>query len=279
MHSERIVSLSLAAIILLLVLINAFSKDEMITEAAIERLVEEEYRFPSSVDEIEPIDSIVRPILYSDVDFLDDLPTQEVKRTFINIMVPAILIAKKELDFTKEQVEKLVNKGVLDDLDSAFLLPLMTDYRAESIDELVRRMHTHPTSIVLGQAAIESGWGRSRFFKEANNVFGVWSMNPNEDRIPAQIRRTDRQVYLKSYPDISASIKDYFLTIGKVNAYKSFRQARLRSSDYKLLIPYLDKYSERGEDYVADLARMIRVNGFEQYDAYQLDPDFVSSVK
>lgn len=279
MQSERIVSLSLAAIVLVLVIINSLTTDELIAEVSIERLVQEEYRFPTSAADIEPIDSIVKPILYADINFLDELPAEEVKTSFVNIMVPAILIAKKEIGFLKQQVESLAKKDVLSDLDSAFLVPLMTDYRANSIEQLITRMHTHPTSIVLGQAAIESGWGRSRFFKEANNVFGVWSMNPNEDRIPAKIQRTDRQVYLKSYPDISASIKDYFLTIGKVNAYKSFRQARLRSKDYKALIPYLDKYSERGEDYVDDLARMIRFNDFERYDSYQLDPNFVSSAQ
>jgi Bax protein len=101
-------------------------------------------------------------------------------------------------------------------------------------------------------------------------------MNPNEPRIPAKVRREDRQVFLKRYPDISASIRDYFQTVGKVNAYREFRQARLRSTDYRELIPFLKYYSERGMKYVDDLERMIRLNDFEQYDQYQLDPFYLN---
>ena len=278
MHSEKIVALSLILTVLILAIINSLTKEELIVSPAIiERLIEEEYRSPNSIADIEPIDTVVQPILYSDIDFIEGLPTAQVKETFINIMVPAILIAKKEVDFVRQQVDNLKEKVVLDDIDSLFLNPLMTSYRAKSIEELSKRMRTHATSIVLGQAAIESGWGRSRIFKEANNVFGVWSMNASEDRIPAKIQRSDRQVFLRRYPVISASIKDYFLTVGKVNAYKAFRTARLKSSNYRDLIPYLDKYSERGMDYVDDLDRMIRLNEFEKYDAYILDPDFVQN--
>ena len=61
------------------------------------------------------------------------------------------------------------------------------------------RLKTHPTSIVLAQAAIESGWGSSRFYKEANNVFGVWSYSENEPRIKAMEDREGKSVYVKKY--------------------------------------------------------------------------------
>jgi len=276
MRSERIVATTLMLIVLILTMINYLSLDDIIANpAAIERLLKEEYRVPTSIADIEPVDSIVKPILYTSVDFIDQLATPQVKETFINIMIPAILIAKKEIDFQREQVTLLKEKSILSDLDSAFLSPLLDAYRANDINQLIKRMRTHPTSIVLGQAAIESGWGRSRFFKEANNVFGVWSMDPKDDRIPAQIQRSDRQVFLKKYPDVSASIKDYFLTVGKVNAYRGFRNVRAKTNDIQQLIPQLDKYSERGMDYVADLKQMIRTNQFERYDTYRLDPDYV----
>ena len=133
-----------------------------------------------------------------------DLATIACDVLWINISCTSI--AKKEIDFQREQVILLKKKTVLDELDSAFLRPLKVAYRAETLDQLIKRMKTHPTSIVLGQAAIESGWGRSRFFKEANNVFGVWSMNPKDDRIPTKIRRGDDQVFLKKYPEISVSL-------------------------------------------------------------------------
>lgn len=276
MPSERAVALSIVASVIILMLINHFSSDELLAEAmTVNDLVTKEYRKPISIEEIDNIDSLVKPILYADVKFIEELTIPDAKQTFINIMVPAILIAKYEIDFQRNQVLAISQKALLDDLDSAFLAPLLLDYRTKEIEELLDRMITHPTSIVLGQAAIESGWGKSRFFKEANNVFGVWSMNPNDDRIAAKFSRDDRQVFLKRYPTISASVQDYFLTIGKVNAYRAFRKARTESEDYKALIPKLTSYSERGLDYVSDLERMIRLNGFAQYDHYRLDPAFV----
>lgn len=278
MHTERIVASTLFLSVILLALINHLTTEELIADPEIiEKLVYEERRQPKSIDDVEPIDSLVKPILYADVKFIEKLSIPDAKATFINIMVPAILIAKKEIDFQRQQVELMKDKSSLNALDSAFINPLMSKYATQSIDELIKRMQTHPTSIVLGQAAIESGWGRSRFFKEANNIFGVWSMNSSDARIPAKFKRNGRQVYLKRYATISASIKDYFLTLGKVNAYRKFRTARMNQKDYRALIIHLDRYSERGIDYVKDLERMIRLNGFERYDHYQLDPNFVLS--
>jgi len=277
MRSERIVATSILCLVLVLALINSFSTNEQLGDTiSVNELVTKEYRTPTSMADIDSLQTMVKPILYADVTFIEELSIPEAKQTFINIMVPAILVAKYEINFQREQVLRIQAKNGVDELDSTFLAPLYSTYRTNNISELLDRMKTHPTSIVLGQAAIESGWGRSRFFKEANNIFGVWSMNSYEDRIPAKFQRNGKQVFLRRYPNISASIKDYFLTIGKVNAYKAFRAARNQSNDYHVLIEKLDHYSERGMDYVADLERMIRLNGFEQYDSYQLDPAFIN---
>ena len=44
-------------------------------------------------------------------------------------------------------------------------------------DELLRRVAPIPVSIALAQAAIESGWGQSRFALEGNALFGQWVWN------------------------------------------------------------------------------------------------------
>ena len=60
-------------------------------------------------------------------------------------------------------------------------------------------MKTHPYKYRLAQAAIESGWGTSRFYKEANNVFGIWSYSENELRIKAMEDREGKSVYVRKY--------------------------------------------------------------------------------
>ena len=52
-----------------------------------------EYREVLSPEEIQLIDSVVvRPILYSNVTFLDSLDSDEAKQRFIAVMLPAILV-------------------------------------------------------------------------------------------------------------------------------------------------------------------------------------------
>ena len=45
----------------------------------------------------------------------------------------------------------------------------------EIIDKLLLRVEIIPNSIVLAQAAIESGWGSSRFAQEYNALFGEYT--------------------------------------------------------------------------------------------------------
>ncbi len=237
-----------------------------------------EYIAVKSSDDVIPIDSIyVRPVLYSDVNFLDSLTTDEAKTKFIEVMLPAVLVAKKILEQDLERLEDISKSKKVKPKDSAFLTSLFEQYKTDDIALLKRRLITHPTSIVLAQAAVESGWGKSRFFKEANNVFGVWSFDDNEPRLAAGVKREDYQVYLRKYEHIEESVMDYFKTIARNSAYTGFRRKRAETSDVKELVPLLDKYSEMREEYVDKLLVMIRYNEFEKYDSYQLDPAFIIS--
>ncbi|HKJ91279.1 MAG TPA: glucosaminidase domain-containing protein, partial [Oceanipulchritudo sp.] len=46
------------------------------------------------------------------------------------------------------------------------------------LDDLRRRVDVIPPSLALAQAALESGWGTSRFAREGNNLFGIWCYTP-----------------------------------------------------------------------------------------------------
>lgn len=226
----------------------------------------------NGVEDIEPIGSgIVQPVLYSGADFLADLSGQEAKDAFIEIMLPSILVAKHNLEIQRARYQALLTKVNWTEQDSVFVEQLKEDYKTSDPEIMLRRLNTHPNSIVLVQAAVESGWGKSRFFREANNVFGIWSFNPNEDRISAAIARPDLQVYLRKYDNIAQSVEDYFKTVGRVGAYQEFRIKRAELNDYNELLPYLSKYSERGMEYVEQLRGMIASNALDVYDTYELD--------
>jgi Bax protein len=237
------------------------------------------YKYLNSVDDIVPItDSLVKPIVYKNVVSLDHLPVDEKKEKFISLLLPAILVTKFKIDNDRKKVKRIHQKFSEGNLvaleDSLFLARQLLEFNADDVYSLDKKMRTHPVSIVLAQAALECGWGTSRFFINANNIFGVESYNIEEDRVKSYIIRNGNYVYLRKYDHISSSIEDYFKTISRVKAYKKFREKRMESEEPKDLLPFLIKYSELGEDYINMLRGMIKANDLEKYDRYSLDPSY-----
>lgn len=276
MSDERKVVLSIIGIALVILVLQYRPKSVDDDNKASQLLLKTEFVSVQSVDDITHIDTtLVKPILYDHVYFLDALPYQDAKEEFINVMLPAILIVKWQLSQDLKRLEKIIEKGVQDQGDSMLVANWAEEFKTDDLATLKRRLLTHPNSIVLAQAAVESGWGKSRFFMEANNVFGVWSYDSDEPRIPASISREEYQVYLRKYDNIAESVMDYFKTIARAPAYTNFRRKRAETQNIRELLPYLDRYSERGDEYVAQLLSMIRYNDFQQYDNYQIDPAYV----
>ncbi len=213
-------------------------------------------------------DSLVRPIQYHNIPDFSGLPVAESKETFIAITLPAILIARYHISQTRDSIITLSNKEHWSASDSSLFVREIERFKAQDINDLLERMITHPNSITLAQAAVESGWGSSRFFREANNLFGIWAYKKDEPRIAAG----GNDVYLRKYDDVSGSIEDYFVTLGRAKPYKEFRKARRKTDDINTLLPYLRRYSQRGAAYVHQLKTIIRQNNLTEYDHYQLSP-------
>tara|TARA_Y100001972_G_scaffold129066_1_gene193897 strand:+ start:2933 stop:3757 length:825 start_codon:yes stop_codon:yes gene_type:complete len=229
----------------------------------------------SSLEDIVPItDSLVKPFLYHNVGGFDTLTVQENKEKFIAVVLPAILIVKHRVRQDLRKVKDLVLTDNWSKKDSLFYQAQLDRFNADSPFDLIIRMHTHPTSIALAQAVVESGWGTSRFFSEANNLFGIWSYNPDRPRIAA--KSNTGNVHLRKYEDISGSIVDYFETIARARAYRNFRIASYETGDINKLLPHLSSYSERGTEYVDQLRTIIDQNNFQQYDHFVLDLQYSS---
>ena len=224
----------------------------------------------NSPSDIRSVSNPVNPYVYTKAIDLSVLDVQNKKQAFINIMLPSILLAKHQLEQDRNKVLALENKREpLSDEEERYLVNLKKDYKCHTSKELLLRLSTHPTSIVLAQAAIESGWGTSRFYKEANNVFGVWSYSENEPRIKAMEDREGKSVYVRKYDVLPESIISYFKTIAR-GPYSEFRAAREKISEVSILISYLKVYSELREEYVKRLGQLIQFNKFEKYDSYRL---------
>jgi Bax protein len=220
-------------------------------------------------------DSLVKPYLYTHVDGFDELPFHEAKPRFIAAVLPAILVAKHERETDQKKYKKLSEKKNWTKSDSILFSYLMKRYQVRSTDEPLIRMQTLPNSIVLAQAAVETGWGKSRFFTKAKNVFGIWSFSEKDSRIEANAKRGDKKVFLRSYPDMSGSIRDYFDVLSRSNAFRGLRIIRETTDNPFHLIPYLKNYSERKSKYTRLLKKIIEQNDLTRYDHYQIDPEFL----
>ncbi|MCF8303781.1 MAG: glucosaminidase domain-containing protein [Bacteroidales bacterium] len=239
-----------------------------------------DYRAIDSIKEIVPIqDTLVPPIVYTNTISLQGLPIEQKKQKFIDMMLPAVLVTQYRIEKNRNRIieihQKMLNKESIPRADSVFVYERLKMYNAETINDLIERLKPHPTSIVLAQGALESGWGTSRFFLKANNIFGIWSFNPNDKRIRASHSRGTRAIYLKKYDNISQGIFDYYKTLARVSVYKEFRKKRLDNNDPLELIPYLYGYSELGEVYISRLRKVIKYNNLTKYDAYRIDPVFI----
>ncbi len=228
----------------------------------------------TSVDSIVVVqDSVVMPVLYQMAPNLSDMDYKERMQKFIDMMLPSVLMAREKIIQQRYKVlEKnaLVRSGKASAQDSLYLEEMKKMFKTKRVSDVIQRLHPHPVSIVLAQAAIESGWGTSRFFREANNIFGIWSYNSNEKRIKAGGSRGQTNVYLRKYDSLFESIYDYYLTIAKVSAYKEFREARLHTDNPYRLIWHLSRYSEKRYEYVRSLRNVIEFNDLHSYDDYTL---------
>ncbi len=187
------------------------------------------------------------------------------KQRFLEQMVPVVTQVYADLSKRYHKVEALLEEGVKDGL----VAELKREYKASSDIELLQALKPHPPSVALAQAAMESAWGTSRFFTEANNVFGVWSFNANEPRIAAGEQRGNKTIWVRKYECLEDSVRDYYRLLGRSNAFKKFRKLRMHSSDPYVLVEKLHRYSERKHAYGEELSALIRYNQFTRFDADQ----------
>jgi len=142
---------------------------------------------------------------------------------------------------------------------------------AELIKELLIRVDTVPPSLALAQAAVESGWGTSRFAVQANNLFGQWCYEKGCGLVPSQ-RNSGANHEVAKFKNVSDAVYSYTRNINTHRAYKDLRMSRaaLRADDETvtghILAEGLLRYSERGEDYVHELQAVIRINKLAPYD-------------
>ncbi len=206
---------------------------------------------------------------------------RERKSLFIRIMLPLILRVNDDIRADRERLlvlKRQMDAGTkLPGRDVRWIQDLAREYRVKDgdIDELLRRVDVIPPSLALAQAAIESGWGTSRFAQQANALFGQWTYG-TDGLVPA--RRDDGQTHrIKAFPRLIEAVSDYAINLNTHQAYDAFREARARLAQRARWLNGLDlaetlsAYSQRGEEYVNDLRAIIRINRLTDFDKISLE--------
>ncbi|WP_290649492.1 glucosaminidase domain-containing protein [Aquisalimonas sp.] len=217
---------------------------------------------------------------------LGELSVDERKSVFFRTLLPLIVAENQIMLKTRERLGEIFAGGEIEpnSREDRLLQTVAARFRVAGDsnstafrEELLRRVDAVPADMALAQAANESGWGQSRFTREANNLFGVWTWHEDRGLVPER-RVAGATHFVRVFPDLRASVRNYLYTINVGDAYAGLRESREqgRAEGVGLsgarLAAGLHRYSERGEAYVEEIRSMIRVNDLEGLDGLQLTP-------
>ena len=113
-----------------------------------------------------------------------------------------------------------------------------------------------PYEMIIGQAVLESGWGKSRFAMQANNLFGIRTWKESSPHLlPMGVEKWPGWG-VKVFASKCDSVKYYVDLLNNHSAYEKFRTLREKTKDSMQLIKTLDKFSTT-TDYDERVIRMI----------------------
>ena len=223
-------------------------------------------------------DKLVRPdyVISLPVE-LESLTVAERKARFVEILLPLILRENQRLEARATALELAIAKNDQDELKR-----LQTLYRLSKFDgdeealkaELRLRIAPIPPSLALAQAAVESGWGLSRFAKEGNALFGQWAWSADAGIKPKEA--SNNRAVIRSFSTLYESVVAYMHNLNTHYAYAPLRDRRAQlitqGEDVTgfILAEHLAPYAETGEKYIFTLKSMIRQNRFDHYEDHQL---------
>ncbi len=215
------------------------------------------------------------------------LHSPERQKQFIDYMLPFVQAAQADILKKRQTLltiqSTLVSNNALSKSQKEQLEKLSHLYKVTynphdpeaSVQKLLSRINILPISMILAQAALESGWGTSRFAQKGNNYFGQHCYTRDCGIVPAQ-RAPGSSMEVAKFASTLDGVKSYLHMLNTGNAYRQLRQARSamlhdgKSFDGLEMIQYLDRYSALPSgEYEKRLAATIKSNNLTQYDQVQ----------
>jgi len=192
------------------------------------------------------------------------------KHRFLKWLQPIAQRENLRIIQQRKQLLKLQGRS-LNHRDNLFLSKLADSYGLQRnhynerhfIALLLLRVDEVPTDLILAQAAIESAWGKSRFAREGNNLFGEWCYHQGCGMVPRR-RSAGASHEVRFFRSPTLSVRAYLHNINTGKTYKLLRQLRHKErqlhqplSGYELALG-LRSYSERGMEYVRLIRHIIK---------------------
>ena len=206
------------------------------------------------------------------------------KKDFVKTLLPLISYQNQNILLERSKLEELraslIDHNTLTNTDLRFLNKISQKYRIKTADkhkydlvnELLNRVDIIPNSIVLAQAANESGWGSSRFAREFNALFGEYTYDYSDGVVPL-LREEGEKHLVKTFASVDKSVQSYFNNLNSHYAYEDFRKVRemMREknnfSNIKLLVEELDSYAA-DINYISTINAIIDTNKLDQFDQF-----------
>jgi Bax protein len=214
----------------------------------------------------------------------------ERKHLFVKFMLPLVTRVNDEVLAKRGRLLELETRAAagiaLSPVERAWLDDLASAYGLERADFalLKARVDAVPMSLALAQAAEESGWGTSRFARHGNALFGQRAALEDGGMRPLD-RGRDDGVVVRTFDGLQHSVRSYVHNLNTHNAYRKFRAQRVAMRDRHGYVDgfdlagTLEKYSERGPDYVRTIRSIIARNGFRSLDRDGVPPDLAQLFK
>ena len=225
------------------------------------------------------------------IDFADTFNLENFsssKQDFIKTLLPLISYENQKILLERKNLyniqKALVNDKTLTNRDLNYLKKIAKKYnininnkhKIDLVNQLLIFVDIIPNSIVLAQAANESGWGTSRFAKEYNALFGEYTYDFSKGVIPLK-REEGKRHLVKAFSSYDNSVESYFKNINTHYAYEKFRLTRklMRDknifSNINLLVERLNTYAE-DDSYVETISSIIESNKLYQFDIINYTP-------
>lgn len=225
--------------------------------------------------------------LPGDLGSLDEIKRK--KQLFFSAVLPLVLRANDQV--ARERVklvrfrDRALDGALLRPDERNWLLALADRYGLDTADgdigpdlfaKLLIRVDEIPVSLALAQAAVESGWGSSRFARHGNALFGQRAWTEKAGITPKE-RASGETHVVRKYDTLLGSVASYVHNLNSHPSYRDFRlrRASLRTAgrdlDGRLLAGGLLSYAEIGQAYVDMLRRVIDKNRLGDFEGAALE--------